>query len=44
MIEPSKLTVTECINLIQDKEVSVTELTATLMNIKISLCYESQNP
>ena len=42
MIEPSKLTVTECINLIQDKEVSVTEITKIFLkrskeiNLKIN--------
>ncbi|MBN32975.1 MAG: Asp-tRNA(Asn)/Glu-tRNA(Gln) amidotransferase GatCAB subunit A [Dehalococcoidia bacterium] len=42
MIEPSKLTVTECINLIQDKEVSVTEITELFLerskeiNLKIN--------
>ena len=42
MIEPSKLTVTECINLIQDIEVSVTEITELFLerskeiNLKIN--------
>ena len=42
MVEPSKLTVTECINLIQDKEVSVTEITKIFLersneiNLKIN--------
>ncbi|MFL2673562.1 MAG: Asp-tRNA(Asn)/Glu-tRNA(Gln) amidotransferase subunit GatA [Dehalococcoidia bacterium] len=41
-MEPSKLTVTECINLIQDKEVSVTEITKIFLerskeiNLKIN--------